>query len=523
MQIVKASALLTLCSLIAAGAGSAALRLPALFSDHLVLQAGQTTAIWGWATAAAKVEIQFVNAGGQREAVAAVQAGPDGRWSTRLPALAAGAAGSLAIAEAGGETKIINDVIVGQVWLGGGQSNMTYRVGAANVAAETLAEAKQQAAELGSSTRYFNVAYRGADSPLDDVVGKWVVAGPGTVAGCSAIPWYFARTLQRTLHQPIGLIVSAVGGTPAESWIPRPEFDALHASAAIWQRHRKMVANFTPDQDETYKGELAVWLAKYPTPQLQFANSHSHPREPYSPSHSTVPVRLYNAMIHGLESYTAKGIIWFQGDGNGAHPEEYPELIRTVIQTWRKQWGAELPVYYLEINNMFEKQKNPVENGALAPIREAQNAALELPRTGVVSTIDLGIAEDAHFPVKQPAGDRMARLILSEIYSVDLGEVHSPEFSGMAIQGNRIRLHFAHAEGLRTRTAEVKGFALRGFDGSWVWGDGKIEAGEIVVWNAQIEHPTAVRYDWANNPIGSIENAAGLPLRPFRTDKESPK
>jgi sialate O-acetylesterase len=227
-------------------------------------------------------------------------------------------------------------------------------------------------------------------------------------------------------------------------------------------------------------------------------------------------------MIHGLEPYTVKGVIWFQGDGNGQHPEEYPELIQTVIKTWRAHWGAELPFYYLEINNMFALQKDPVERGALAPIREAQNAALELPHTGVVSTIDLGIAEDAHFPVKQPAGDRMAKLVLSEVYGISEGEVHSPQFSGMSIEGNKVWLRFDHAEGLRTRSGSLTGFALRGPDGTWTWADGKIDRGEIVLWNDQIAHPAAVRYGWANNPIISVENAVGLPLRPFRTDKNSP-
>ena len=321
---------------------------------------------------------------------------------------------------------------------------------------------------------------------------------------------------------PVGLIVSAVGGTPAESWIPRPEFDATHASDAIWKRYHDAVAKYTPEQSEEYKAELAAWLVQYPTPALQFANSHSHPREPFSPAHSTVPVRLYNGMIHGLEPYTMKGIVWFQGDGNGQHPEEYPELIKTLISTWRKHFGAELPFYYAEINNMFTAQTKPVEPGALPRIREAQNAALELPRTGVVSTIDLGIAEDAHFPVKQPAGDRMARLVLSEVYGAALGEVHSPQFSSMSIESNRVRLHFQYAGGLKTKDGgPVKGFALRGADGAWVWAEGKTEGGDVILWNSQAPHPVAARYGWAANPAISIENGAGLPLRPFRTDKES--
>jgi sialate O-acetylesterase len=469
------------------------------------------------------VEIAFIDEKGSHMLAVHGVANREKKWSAELPTLSPGAKGRLRIAGSDGEVKYVEDVAVGQVWLAGGQSNMTYRVGSANVSPETLMKAKQQAAAANPDVRFFITAYRGADEPQDDVVGKWVVADPENVTKCSAVAWYFGERLHRALKQPVGLIVSAVGGTPAEAWIPRPEFDATRASAAIWQRYREEVSSYSPDQDAKYQADLGVWLAKYPTPLLQFNNSHTHPREPHSPRHPTVPVRLYNGMIHGLEPYTIKGIIWFQGDGNSQHPEEYPELIRTLIKTWRRHWGAELPFYYAEINNMFAPQQKPVEPGPLPLIREAQNAALQLPKTDVVCTIDLGIAADAHFPVKEPVGDRFARLALSDVYRTLSGEIHSPQFSSFRIEGDRVQLSFKYAEGLFTRAATVKGFALRSADGPWVWAEGQIQDKRITLWNDEVRHPAAVRYAWANNPVISIENSAGLPLRPFRTDTESPK
>jgi sialate O-acetylesterase len=231
-------------------------------------------------------------------------------------------------------------------------------------------------------------------------------------------------------------------------------------------------------------------------------------------------------MIRGLEPYTVDGVIWYQGDGNAGLYKQYPELIKTLIQTWRRNWHAELPFYYVEMNNMWELQLQPVENGHnLGPIREAQEAALGLPKTDVVAAIDLGDSgaiTNPHFWNKKPVGQRLADEALKQVYEQQLGEVHSPEFDNFVVEGDKIRLHFEHAVGLRTHdNGPVKGFAIRGASGDWVWADGKIDGNDIVVSSGVVPQPAAVRYAWAPNPVISIENGAGLPLRPFRTDKDS--
>jgi len=504
-------------------ATAAALRLPAVISDHMVLQDSADTALWGWADPSTAVTAVLEDAAGRTQASATVQAAADGRWTMRLKNLPPLASGRLTITADDGEKKSIEDVAVGEVWLGGGQSNMSYRVGAANVTAQTLELARREAAAVMPQIRFFFTESNGSDQPRDDVTGSWKVATPDTVARCPAVPWYFGVYLQARLHCSVGLLVTAVAGTPAEAWMPRGDFEKMSVAPAIWKRHLEALSHYTPELQRQYDQDLAAWMRQYPTPQLQFSHSHEHPREPYSPTFSGIPSRLYNGKVRGLEPYTVKGVLWFQGDQNSPHPEEYPELIRTLIASWRRQWGAELPFYYVEINNMLPPQRAPVEPNKFSPIREEQNAALELPLTDVVSSIDLGIAADAHFPDKEPLGIRLARLALSEVYHRPMGEVHSPQFFGDAIEGSRVRLHFRYAAGLRKRAgASESGFAIRQTGGPWKWAKIEIQGEDILVWNDEVPEPSAVRYDWAANPIVSIENGAGLPLRPFRTDSATP-
>jgi len=494
----------------------AALRLPALISDHMVLQAGESPALWGWADPGSNVTVSFLDDKGGEKARATAKADNDQRWALHFPMLKVAPTGSLIIETDKNEKKTVADVAVGEVWLGGGQSNMSYLVAAQNVAPATVAEAKAQASSVRPAIRFFMTANKGSDQPLDDVVGHWEIGTPETVGNCSAVAWYFGLALHEKLKTPVGLIVSAVGGTPAEAWMPRKELDALTVAPSIWKRHQDGIAKFTPEAMARFKSDDAAWKAANPTPELQAKNGRTRPKEPYSPENRYVPTRLYNGMVAGLEPYTVKGIIWFQADGNIAHPEEYSELIQGLIKTWRAHWNAELPFYYVEMNNMHPPQQKPDDDRPLSQIREAQNGALKLPRTGVVASLDLGIAENPHFPVKKPVGDRLANMALEEVYGLPMGEIHSPEFASYRIEGGKVRVKFKYAEGLRAREGAVRGFALQDASGKWIWAEGKVEGQELVLWSDQAPAPQALRYAWADNPIISMENAAGLPLRPFR-------
>jgi sialate O-acetylesterase len=525
-------------ALICAAHAQAEIRLPALFSDHAMLQAGKPVAIWGWAEPGAKVSVDFDD-GTPRTAspIPQVVADSAGKWSTTLPANKAGTAGKLVVTSDKGSSATVNDVLVGEVWLGGGQSNMTYDIGgkaggifddpveAAQIK-QNIVIAQQEADAIKPPIRYFKVTSTGSDTPTDDVKGQWVLADDKNVAEFSATAWNFGVALFNKLHVPIGLIVSAVGGTPVEAWMSKETLEGTSVGAAVMARNAKNLAGYTPEKLTEYQNGIRAWYAANSTPQLQKANAASRPKEPYTPTHRYVPTRLYNGMIHGLEPYTLRGVIWFQADGNMAFPLEYSELFVAMIKQWRTEWNEPaLPFYFVEMNNMREPPHTGVEFNNLSIIREQQHGALTLPGVNMVCSIDVGTA-NAHFPNKKPVGERLAGLALRDCYQMP-GLVESPQYLSFSVEGNAVRLKFSHADGLRLRqgVTELQGFSVRAADvnGPWLPATGKIEGQDIVIQSSEVPAPAAVRYAWAPNPITSVENSAGLPLVPFRTDKESPK
>jgi sialate O-acetylesterase len=491
--------------------------LGSLFTDDMVLQRDKNIAVWGKAGDGEKVSVDF-------RGETMITEAKDGKWMVSLRPGNEGGPFEMTVR---GKNEIrLRNILVGEVWLASGQSNMSYLIQTANVPAEQLAAAKAMAASHNPNIRFFMVKTRGIDEPQDDAVGQWTIAAAENVGRCSAVAWHFAVRLHEKLNVPIGLLIPAVGGTPVEMWIPKPAFDATSVAPGIRARHVEKLAHTTPEMAAKFNADLAAWSAANKTPELRAQNAKSRPKDSYSIATAPMPSRFYNTMVHGLEPYSMRGVIWFQADGNAGHPEEYGELIKALVTSWRASFHAELPFYYVEMNNMWEAQNKPVNTERnMGLIREAQEAALELPKTGVVAAIDLCVAHDnPHFPNKQPVGDRLANLALSEVYGLPLGQVNSPQFAGYAIEGNKVRLRFKYAEGLRARgDGAVKGFAIRGSKSDWAWAEGKIEGNEIVVWSSVVPEPAAVRYAWATFPIISVENNAGLPLRPFRTDKESAK
>lgn len=494
----------------------AALRMPALFSDHMVLQAKQESAVWGWASPGAKIAIEFIDRTGKILGHTEATAAPDGFWKSRLSALETGTAGRLQIQSDKDGTKTIEDVILGEVWLASGQSNMAYRANGTNGSGHyhlpkesevdgNFETARQEAAAAQPEIRYFRVESKGADSPQDDVQGKWIVATEDTVGECSAVAWYFAVEIHKKAHAPVGMITSSVGGTVVEAWMPREAIDATSLAQTIWTRHKNAIAKYREQ-----KKEGAAPTDPQKSPRTERA---------YAANDKNAPARLYNGMVHGLEPYTIQGILWYQGEANAPTPSEYGELIQALVKGWRKQWNEELPFYYVELANLGARQSKPSEGG-WALIREAQASVLDLPKTGVATAVDLGVANNIHPPFKEPVGKRLAGLALADIYGQS-GLVRSPQFASFAVDGEKVRLKFQNAEGLKPlKGKEIGGFAIRGESGDWQWAEARLDGEDVLVWNSKISKPAAVRYGWAGNPILSLENKAGLPLRPFRTDRE---
>jgi sialate O-acetylesterase len=324
------------------------------------------------------------------------------------------------------------------------------------------------------------------------------------------------------LHVPIGLIVSAVGGVPVESYMSRAALEATSVGKAVLERNTVALAAAKPEALAKFESDTKAWNAANPTRELKEEHKSTRPRKVYGPSSGAVPNRLYNGMLHGLVPYSLRGVIWFQADGNMGHPLEYSELFQALIKNWRGDWKEELPFYFVEMNNMRDDvQKVPVQFNPLSIIREQQHGGLQLPATGIVGSIDLGLKE-AHFPNKKPVGERLAGLALRDCYHRS-GLVNSPLYRSFSVEGNKVRLKFSDADGLRLRSGggELKGFAIRADKGEWVWATGRIDGQDIVVWDDHISSPAAVRYAWAFNPVISVENGAGLPLLPFRTDTGS--
>jgi sialate O-acetylesterase len=491
------------------------LRLPALIADHMVLQTGKPVALWGWSPAGAQVKAEYLDAQGKVLASADATAPGQDRWMITLPKLAAGTIGTLRITS-GATVKTFQDVAVGEVWLGGGQSNMSYDFGSDNIPPAQMEAAKQQAIASNGAIRFFHVDWASPENPTDDVPGHWQVINGDNFHGCSCVAWYFAHALREKIPGPVGMIVSAIGGTSVTQWMSKEPLHATSAGPGIEQNFLRMVDFFNARMDQ-WRDDDNTWQKAYATPELQTQNAASRPHKPGPPN----PVStLYNGMIHGLEPYTMRGIIWFQADGDMGIPYAYGELIKAMVKEWRDEFHDELPFYYVEMNNMREfPPKDPNQgNDALSILRQQQQAVLEMPQADVACSIDVGLLEpEPHFPNKEPVGQRLALLAFNNVYAMPCA-AHSPAYDSMTVEGNKIRLKFKYAEGLRVRGGgEMIGFQIHGATGPWVWAQGKIDGQDIIVGSDQIPAPTEVKYAWSMNPLISVENGASLPLRPFST------
>jgi len=510
----------------------AELRLPSFISDHAMLQADKPVAIWGWATPGAQVKVTLTGSDLSPAPEFDATADATGRWSGKLPAMKSGTAGQIHIASDKDGEKTVNDVLVGEVWLGSGQSNMAYQVDGGAGAdptnpvevqqiAQNVVKAKAEADAAKPPIRFFAVLQDHPQQPQDDVKGNWILVDSTNVDNLSSVAWNFAVALQGRLHVPVGMIVSSVGDTPVEAWMSRPAVEATSVGAAVYERNRRALAESTPEMVAKYNDAIRAWQAANPTRQDQFKHRSDRPKALYTPTDHHVPNLLYNGMIHGLQPYTIRGVLWFQADANALHPEEYPELFQGLIKEWRADWDDPFPFYFMELNGMHPTQRQPVEPNVLSIMREKQHAGLLQPGVDMVPTIDLSTS-NPHFPNKKPVGERLAALAMRDCYGDKNAQVDSPLYQSFAVEGDKIRLKFSHAEGLRVKGGgELKGFAIRGSSGDWVWATGTIDGQDIVVGSPSVSAPVAVRYGWASNPIISVENGAGLPLSPFRTDTDS--
>jgi len=467
---------------------SAGIRLPAIIGENMVLQRGIKVPLWGWADPGEIIYIDFQNE------TFKTQADRAGKWSTRIRSYRAGGPYHMRIRSASSDITF-NNILLGDVWVCSGQSNMEFGI-------QTEKHAQQEIPEASDSLiRMFYVPMAFSKDPKADIVrgqgasrnGKWIVCSPAAMEdtkwawhGFSAAGYYFAKTLRNSAGSPVGMIGTYKGGTPAQAWIS-PE--GLQKKPAF--------TNYL--NTETATG---------------FSS----------------PSGLFNAMVQPLINYGIKGVIWYQGESNGdklAQALEYPRLFSRLISDWRHQWSqGNFPFLYVQLAS-FRKPAQTASEGIWPWVREAQLLTLSVPNTAMVVTTDLGDALDIHPGNKKDIGMRLALAARKVAYKEKL--VYSgPVYRSMKVTKDTIVLHFSHiGSGLRSAgplftgleiPKQLKGFGIAAADGRFVWANAVINGSTVKVWSPEIADPVAVRYNWADNPAGTLYNEEGLPATPFRTD-----
>lgn len=505
---MKISVRLTI-PLVAFGLGSGALRsevnLPPLFSDYMVLQREMKVPIWGTADPGEEATVAF--AGQKKSAVA----GDNGKWRVELDAMAASAQGRPMVVTGTktGQPVTLDDVLVGEVWLCSGQSNMDFTVAKTEkyYFAGVNHEAEEVAAANHPLIRMFTGEWSRAYEPQATVAGTWRVCTPQTVREFSAVGYFFARDLQPEINLPVGIITETYGASTAQAWIRREAIAANPRLKPVLDEFDARVRAYTPPTEE----ELKQWREAAAKAKAEEKRPPRRPRpDPVQDQHN--PTVMFNGMIAPIVGCAIRGVLWYQGESITAPKDLFPLWNQTLIADWRKLWGCEFPFFFVQLAAL-RASSNTLE------VREQQARALALPNTGMAVTIDIGDPDNVHPKDKQDVGARLARIALARVYGRNL-EYSGPVYESMRIEGHAIRLRFSHASGgLVARGGDLRTFVIAGGDRRFVPAVAKIEGESVVVSNPEVPAPTAARYAWENYPEGcNLCNHADLPAPPFRTD-----
>ena len=504
----------------AATLAQADVKLPAIFSDHMVLQQKQTNRVWGWDAPGTVVKVEF---GGQ---TVSGTADGEGKWSVKLDPVPANAKPQQ-LSVAGSSVRVIQDVLVGEVWLCSGQSNMGFTVNRAHDADLEMLTSKYP------RIRLISVPQVGTQEIQDDFVGQWEACTPETVGSFSAVGFFYGRLLHEMLDVPVGLIDNAWGGSAAEAWVRRDVLEKDKRFADLMAKWKKTEAEFTPEAfaklQADHKTKLAAWVearkVKLKAGEMVTGAAPRAPQNPMTGQHR--PGNLYAGVLHPTIGYGIKGAIWYQGESNSGRAYEYAYLFPLMIQHWRDEWKqGDFPFYWVQLADYKPEMSEPGDSD-WAELREAQTKTMSLLKnTGQAVITDLGEANDIHPLNKRDVAERLARWALVKDYGMKL-PFRSPELKDAKFEGGKALLTIDHAPaGLRTVDVdEVRGFAICGEDKKWVWAKASIMGGskhgtnQIEVSSPVVPKPTAVRYGWADNPVCNVYSFdGGLPLTPFRTD-----
>ncbi len=487
----------------------AEVKLPTLFSNHMVLQRDMPLPVWGWADPGEEVAVVL----GDQTHKAIADA--EGNWRVTLEPLTLGEPRTLVVE--GKESRLqVDDILVGEVWLCSGQSNMGWEVKNCWNAELDIAGANFP------SIRMITVGGEGSQTPVKDFDGQWDVCTPKTVGQFSAVGYFFGRELHQVLDVPIGLIDNAWGGSSCEAWIRRDRLEGDPMYEALLARWKKTAEEYDLDKAKVeFAEKIKAW-------EIKAAEAKEAGKwHPWKPQFNNPlvgqhrPCNLYNARLMPVMPFAVKGTIWYQGETNSGRSYQYREMFPLMIQNWRDEWKqGDFPFYWVQLADYTRETDDPGDSN-WAELREAQTMTMDrLANTGEAVIIDLGEAADIHPRNKLGVARRLVRWALARDYGLKF-VYQSPRYDSMEVVDGKIVLQFKHV-GYRLRTVdahEAEGFAIAGEDKKWVWAEAEIVAGQrIEVSSETVPNPVAVRYAWANNPVCNVYNDKGLPLTPFRTD-----
>jgi sialate O-acetylesterase len=485
----------------AAHATHANVRLPALFTDNMVLQRDTAAPIWGWADDGEKITIEI-------DGKTVHATGVKGKFEAKLPKLKA-SANPTTLKVTGNNSITIAKVLVGEVWIASGQSNMEWPLSRSYQATNDIQNS------ANPNIRLFTVPKNKQTAPVDDVKSSWQECAPQSVPGFSAVAYYFARDLQKALDVPVGIIHTSWGGSPAEVWMSEQILTGN-------PDYKKDVLDAYPAQEANYKTALANWEKDREAAQKE-GKTFSRPR----PNAPWRPAELYNGMIAPLIPYAIKGAIWYQGESNAGRHKQYRTLFPDMITNWRKDWGqgdftflaVQLAPYDMSRRRSLDEITKEPGESQWAALREAQVHTGDVVRNyGVAVITDVGEKDDIHPTKKEPVGARLALLAEKIAYHKNV-VANGPTLKSMKVKDNEAILSFNNVGGgLDPHNGELTGFAIAGEDGKFVWGKARVEGNKVIVSSPSVSKPTAVRYGWSDFPVVNLANKEGLPASPFRTD-----
>ena len=476
INILKTSILIVL--LLLSWAGISQVTFPPLFNCNMVLQQGIPIPVWGWASPGEKVTVTL------EKNIVTTRTGKDGKWRVNLPKMDYG--GPFKMTIKGKDLHTFGNVMIGEVWVCSGQSNMEFKVASTKNAAAEIAAANNK------NIRFFTVKKRVAKEPQENLEeGEWWECSPQSVAECTAVGYFFGRNLADQLKVPIGLIHTSWGGTVAETWM------SAKAIAA------------DPDFSELLD-KLKV---------VDMTTTKVNP--------NNYPTLLYNGMLNPVIPYGIKGAIWYQGESNASRAQQYKRVFPNMIKDWRSKWGeGNFPFLFVQLAN-FKKSADEPGESEWAELREAQTQTLNLENTGMATIIDVGDALDIHPTDKQTVGYRLSLAARKVAYGENLVYT-GPTYKSMKVENHNILVTFDHTgKGLKAngKYGYVNGFTVASKDGPFKWAKARIISNNVVELSSdEVENPDAVRYGWADNPDDlNLFNQEGLPANPFRTDSRPGK